>query len=119
MSTDTTSKPARPSFGEVYEGLTWHDEQAIEKAFEVDIHDLMQQFSEGEADVRTLVLIVRSFELIAERRAGKNDAVALAAVRNLTTAQVTELLEAYLDHEDEVDEEQPTTDAGKDDSPAE
>lgn len=117
MSTDT--KPTRPSFGDVYEQLTWHDEHAIEQAFDADIHDLMQQFSEGATNVRTLVLIVRAFEFISERRAGKKDPVALAAVRNLTTAQVTELLEAYLDHDEEPVPDEPVTDEGKDDSPAE
>lgn len=117
----TSTKPVRPSFSDAYEGLNWHDEQAIEKAFDADIHDLMQQFASGKAGIKGMVRIVRAFELAAARREGASDAEALDAVRKLTTGEVTSLLDAYL--ASEADEEpvpdEPVTEAGKDDSPVE
>ena len=116
MTSNEAPALTRPSFGEAYDNVTWYDEQAVEKAFDVDIHDLMEQFSEGGLGVKRAVLLVRAFELVAERRNGKKDEAAAKAVRELTTAQLTELLRAYLDNEDEPMPEEPVTTAGKGDA---
>lgn len=114
--TDET-KTERPPLGDFYDSLTWHDEQAIATAFDVDVHDLMTSFVAGEAAVRDLVMLTRAFELVRVRREGQKDGEALKVVRDLTNAQVTAAMEAYLDHEDEPMPEDPVTDEGKGDAP--
>lgn len=121
MSTNDT-KVTRPSFTDVYNDLSWYDEQAIAEALDVDIHDLMEAFSEGEAGVRNIVQMVRAFELVHARRVGKTDRDASKHVRELTNGQLTELMAAYLaatTEQNEDDPDEPVTEAGKDDSPSE
>lgn len=121
MST-TDSKPTRQSFTDVYNDLNWHDEQAIAEALGVDIHDLMEAFSEGEAGVKGIVQMVRAFELVHARRAGRTDRDASKHVRELTNGQLTDLMEAYLaatKEQNEDDPDEPVTEAGKGDSPSE
>lgn len=119
MSTDT--EVTRPSFNDVYNDLNWHDEQAIAEALDVDIHDLMEGFSSGEAGVKGMVLIVRAFELIYARREGKTEREASKIARDLTTGQLTDLLQAYLgatDEQEQDDPDDPETEAGKEGLPS-
>ena len=117
MTSDTAPEPAkieRPSFDDVYDNLTWHDETAIENALNLSIHDLAAAIVEGEATLKTYMATVRALELVHYRAEGLSDVEARAKVRLLTNAEVTELLEAYFaaggdDEDSEGQQERPVT----------
>lgn len=106
----------RPSLDEMYGSLNWFDEEAISKAFGIDIHDMMQAFAEETASLGTVVVMVRAFDFIRAIRDGAKEHEALKAVRMLTAEQISDISTAYLDHEDEAMPDEPDTEAGKDDS---
>ena len=116
-TSDTAPEPAkieRPSFDDVYDNLTWHDETAIENALNLSIHDLAAAIVEQKATLKTYMATVRALELVHYRAEGLSDVEARAKVRLLTNAEVTELLEAYFaaggdDEDSEGQQERPVT----------
>lgn len=109
MTANDTNETRRPAAGEVYDSLTWHDETAIETAFDVSVHDLMAEVVDDDVptSIKTLVALVRAFELVHHRREGLGDREALAKVRLLTNGEASELLEAYFGGDDEEQAPEP------------
>lgn len=84
--------------------VTGFDEIAIAKAFDMDLVD-MQQKGRSTLMMRALLFVVR-------RREGMKDGEARKAVLEMTLGEVMEAFDT--DEPDEVDPDDPVTEAGKD-----
>ncbi len=112
--TETTPQLERPSLGEAYEALNYYDEQAVTKVFGIDLDDIYERLSDGEASNGDLLLIVRSLELVRYlHEDGTTPEQAEQKVKQLTKGGLGELLAAYMTHEDEPLPHAPITDEGK------
>lgn len=91
------------SFEEMSESLTGFDEIAIEKHMGIDV------YTDGE---RKPIWMLRSLIFVHQRRQGLNDVEAREAALAMRLGDCNE----YFESDDEVDEDEPETALGKDDS---
>ena len=101
---------AEQSVSDTRDSLTGYDEIEIEKRFGADIQDLLETLPIKGGRALALIVILRGLrEDDVKDPAGK----AYAAAMGMT---VTQLNEFFPDESPEVVEDEPVTDAGKDDS---
>jgi len=96
-ATDTTSE-------EMFESLTGYDEIAIAKSFDAEI---------GSLASKKPTMFLRALVFVDLRRQGISDADAKVAVLDYTLKTCKD----YFAENREVDDNEPVTDSGKDDSP--
>lgn len=109
MTNEATASDSKLTFTEVLDSLTGYDEQAIEQRFGGDINTLLRTNATKASRSLVYILLKRENEAADTQNP---DGKAYKKVMGIPMAEITDY---FGDDVDEIDENSPVTESGKDD----